>query len=147
MQLPCGLFPVLMEITCLRDAFVVSPSVNMNSVSVVATSLTGGNTGDGTLTTFTYEAIDTKPSTVALSEVSIVNSDGERLDFTIEGPCVIKPLKIPTDVNGDGSVNIADLTFVAARLGPVGAGDTADVNSDGVVNILDLVVPLRGAME
>ncbi len=129
-----------------RDAFVVSPSVNMNSVSLVVTSLTGGNTGDGTLTTLTYEVIDTKPSIVALSEVSIVNSAGERLDFTTEGPCVIKPLKIPTDVNGDGSANIADLTFVAARLGHIGAGDAADVNDDGVVNILDLVA-VAAAME
>ena len=129
-----------------RDAFVVSPSVNMNSVSLVVTSLTGGNTGDGTLTTLTYEVIDTKPSLVALSEVSIVNSAGERLDFTIEGPCAIKPLKISTDVNGDGSVNIADLTFVAARLGDAGKGDAADVNNDGVVNILDLVA-VAGAIE
>ena len=47
--------------------------------------------------------------------------------------------EVPQDVNGDGSVNIDDLTFVADRLGRVGEGNAADVNSDGVVNILDLV--------
>ena len=47
--------------------------------------------------------------------------------------------QIPEDVNGDGSVNIDDLTFVAARLGHVEKGNIADVNHDGIVNILDLV--------
>ena len=46
---------------------------------------------------------------------------------------------LSADVNSDGSINIDDLTFVAARLGHVGGGDAADVNDDGVVNILDLV--------
>ena len=47
--------------------------------------------------------------------------------------------EVPQDVNGDGSVNIEDLRFIAARLGHVGKGNVADVNNDGVVNILDLV--------
>ena len=54
--------------------------------------------------------------------------------------------EVPQDVNGDGSVNIDDLTFVANRFDQVGAGNTADVNSDGVVNILDLVA-IAKAME
>ena len=56
------------------------------------------------------------------------------------------PSEMPEDVNGDGSVNIDDLTFIATRLGHVGAGDAADVNADGVVNILDLVT-VAGTME
>ena len=42
----------------------------------------------------------------------------------------------PADVNGDGVVNILDLTFIASRFGK----DSPDVNGDGVVNILDLVL-------
>ena len=53
---------------------------------------------------------------------------------------------VPADVNSDGSINIDDLTFVAARFGRVGEGDAADVNNDGVVNILDLVA-VAGAIE
>ena len=55
-------------------------------------------------------------------------------------------VQIPEDVNGDGSVNIDDLTFVAAHLGHVGKENAADINDDGVVNILDLVAVV-GAME
>lgn len=44
----------------------------------------------------------------------------------------------PTDVTGDGLVNILDLTFVASRIGQT--SPEADVNNDGVVNILDLVL-------
>ena len=46
----------------------------------------------------------------------------------------------PADVNGDGTVNILDLVFVASRLGNQGQNLPADVNGDGVVNILDLVL-------
>ena len=51
--------------------------------------------------------------------------------------------EVPQDVNGDGSVNLNDLMFVANRFGHVGEGDVADVNEDGVVNILDLVAISR----
>ena len=44
----------------------------------------------------------------------------------------------PADVNGDGVVNILDLTLVAQGFGSNEAG--ADVNGDGVVNVFDLVM-------
>lgn len=45
------------------------------------------------------------------------------------------------DVNGDGIVNILDLTLVAQTFGM--QNPEADVNSDGVVNILDLTLIAR----
>ena len=42
----------------------------------------------------------------------------------------------PWDVNGDGVVNVQDLTLVASSFGQ----DSPDVNSDGTVNILDLTI-------
>ena len=45
------------------------------------------------------------------------------------------------DVNGDGVVNILDLTFVSQQMGTLNPSNRrADVNKDGVVNILDLIV-------
>ena len=43
----------------------------------------------------------------------------------------------PADVNGDGVVNIFDLTLVAQAMGT--DKPEADVNGDGVVNVFDLV--------
>ena len=48
----------------------------------------------------------------------------------------VKPVN-PADVNGDGVVNIFDLTLVAQAFGKNGL--EGDVNGDGVVNVFDLV--------
>ena len=65
--------------------------------------------------------------------------DGE----TVRSANIVIPSKSsPTDVNGDGVVNILDLVFVANNLGMQvveGTKSNADVNGDNVVNILDLV--------
>ena len=45
----------------------------------------------------------------------------------------------PWDVNGDGAVDMADLTFVGGYFGDSPAVD-GDVNGDGVVNIADLIL-------
>ena len=42
----------------------------------------------------------------------------------------------PTDINGDGVVNVLDLILVAQRFG----GTAGDVNGDGTTNILDLIL-------
>ncbi|MYB92795.1 T9SS type A sorting domain-containing protein [Candidatus Poribacteria bacterium] len=47
--------------------------------------------------------------------------------------------QLPADVNGDGVVNIIDLTLVASNFGKTGQ-NAADVNGDGVVNIIDLTL-------
>jgi hypothetical protein len=48
-----------------------------------------------------------------------------------------------SDVNGDGVVNILDLTLIASRFGAIpteGQSTNPDVNGDGMVNILDLTL-------
>ena len=46
---------------------------------------------------------------------------------------------IQGDLNGDGVVNVQDLTLLSASLGQTGE-NAADLNGDGVVNIQDLVL-------
>ena len=53
----------------------------------------------------------------------------------------VKPAN-PADVNGDGMVNIFDLTLVAHAFGT--DNPEGDVNGDGMVNIFDLVIVAEG---
>ena len=50
---------------------------------------------------------------------------------------VVVSYTLPSDVNGDGIVNIQDLVSVTQHFGVIG-DLTADVNKDGIVNITDL---------
>ncbi len=63
------------------------------------------------------------------TEHALPNLDGEMY-------LRVKPTN-PADVNGDGVVNILDLTLVAQGFGTDSL--EADVNGDGVVNVFDLV--------
>ena len=63
------------------------------------------------------------------TEHALPNLDGEMY-------LRVKPAD-PADVNGDGVVNILDLTIVAQSLGTDSL--KGDVNGDGVVNVFDLV--------
>ena len=63
------------------------------------------------------------------TEHALANLDGEMY-------LRVKPVN-PADVNGDGVVNILDLTIIARDLGTDRL--EGDVNGDGFVNILDLV--------
>ena len=62
-------------------------------------------------------------------EHTLPNLDGE-MYFRVE-------VRNPSDVNGDGVVNILDLVVVAQAIS-TGVGE-GDVNGDGVVNVFDLV--------
>ena len=44
------------------------------------------------------------------------------------------------DVNGDGQVNILDLTLIEQNFGVMLARPEADLNGDGQVNVLDLIL-------
>jgi DNA-binding beta-propeller fold protein YncE len=57
----------------------------------------------------------------------------------IENAEITESTGLKADVNGDGTVNIADLVLVAGALGKTGQ-NAADVNGDRVVNIADLLL-------
>ena len=123
----------------------VPPVVKGNSVTLAATSLAEGGTGDGALATLTFEVVGIKASTLTLSQVRLIASDGARSIPRFENAEIIEPpLRIKGDVNGDGIVNIQDLVLVASRFGKIGEND-ADVNGDNIVDIVDLVL-VAGAL-
>ena len=121
------------------NAFTAPPVVDGNTIRLTSTSFGERQNGDGTLATITFEVIAQKASTVSLSDVLLTDSLGGSTVPQIIGAEILKSFVQPEDVNGDGVVDITDLTFVAANLGNRGA-NPADVNGDGVVNIVDLAL-------
>ncbi|RKU23235.1 hypothetical protein C6500_01860, partial [Candidatus Poribacteria bacterium] len=119
-------------------AFFVEPTVEGNLVKLNAASLAGEINGDGILATLTFEVVAVKASILTLSDVLLTNSAGETFVPQVENAEITESTGLKEDINGDGTVNIADLVLVASNLGKT--SQAADVNGDGVVNIADLVL-------
>ena len=119
--------------------FFLPAVVSGNKVELAATSLSGENTGDGTLATLTFEVVAVKASTLTLSDVVLSDSAGAGFLPQLEHGEILESAQVKGDINRDGVVNIQDLVLVAGQLGQTGQND-ADMNGDGVVNIQDLVL-------
>ncbi|MFI5240735.1 MAG: fibronectin type III domain-containing protein [Candidatus Saccharimonadia bacterium] len=92
--------------------------------TAVTTSYSDTGLASGTSYTYTVSAYDGAGNNSALSTGLVIKT-------------VIKP----GDVNGDGAVNIIDLSILAQNYGLSGATRAqGDLNGDGVVNILDLSI-------
>ena len=126
-----------------EGAFFVGPKVEGNFVKLNAASLAGEINGDGTLAMLTFEVVAVKASILTLSDVLLTNRAGETFVPQVENAEITEPTGLKEDINGDGTVNIADLVLVASHLGKT--SQAADVNGDGVVNIADLVL-VAGAL-
>ena len=148
--LPAGAFfaaPIVVE-EWMGDTFLGEPILS-TKVILAANTLAGAANGDGTLATLTFKVVDFKPSTLALSQVYLVNSDGKRWEAATQNGTVTIPPEpaepIVGDIDRNGVVNLQDLEIVNARLGQRGP-NTADVNADGLVDIVDLVL-VAGAFD
>ena len=75
------------------------------------------------------EEVQSVVSGLVSAEHAVLNIDG---DIFLK----VRPAN-PADVNGDGTVNILDLTLVAQAMGT--DKRQGDVNGDGVINVFDLV--------
>ena len=121
------------------DVFAIPPLVSGNQVTLTATSLSGGSQGDGTLAIVTFAVIAVKPSTLRFAEVSLTDKNANVLTVRTKNAEVVEPARIPTDVNGDGVVDLDDMRLAASRVDQTGK-NTADVNEDGVVDGADLLL-------
>lgn len=119
----------------------VETKVENNQISFAQISIdTAATAANGTLVTIIFEVISAKASKLTLSEVIIGALGGVSFPVTVENAEILEPPRKPWDVNGDGRVNILDLTYVASHFGSDNAPPEADVNGDGKVNILDLTL-------
>ncbi|MBQ8965775.1 dockerin type I repeat-containing protein [Ruminococcus sp.] len=95
------------------------------------------------LTAFADEPVldeETSTECVATAEVApeLVEDEAAEISAAVEG-----------DVNGDGELNVIDLTLISAYvkgLKSVEDPDAADVNGDGDVNVTDVVL-VAGAVK
>ena len=124
-------------------ALFVPPVVSANQVTLAATSLSGDSDGAGTLATLTFEVVAVKPSQITLSDVMIMKQDLTSIPIIVIGGDVVVSSDEVLDVNGDGVVDIQDLTVIATHFGRIGENQ-ADVNGDGVVDIKDLLLVAGG---
>ncbi len=122
-----------------KGAFVVPAVVTGNTVTLAATSLTGGSNGGGKLATLTFEVIDVKASTLSISDVLLTTGTGRISRPRIQSGQITEPPSLKGDVSGDGIVNIVDLVLVASNFGETG-DNISDVSGDGIVNIVDLTL-------
>ena len=73
-------------------AFFGTPAVERDRVTLGAVTSVGVGNGDGTLATLTFEILDVRESTLALSDVILITSDGgEYLPLLSTGGRVIRP--------------------------------------------------------
>ena len=121
----------------------VSPIVSDKTVYMAATSIFGAaSVNKGTLATLTFEVVESMDSTIELMDIILSDSNGMPLAVaTRNGQIMAIQLPSIGDIDGNGKVNILDLTLVASNLSVVTpANPNVDVNEDGIVNILDLVL-------
>ena len=119
-------------------AFFAPPQVSGGKVTLAATSVSGAaRNSSGTLASVTFSVVAVKKSTLRLTGVLLSDSNANALSVSVRNGSVVESRAVKWDVNGDGRVNVLDLTRVATRLGT--RDTSADTNSDGTVNVLDLV--------
>ena len=72
------------------------------------------------------------PFTGTLTREDIVRILSAPIDCDAEEPC-------PSDVNGDGFVDVTDLLEIVGTWGPCGIPCNGDINGDGTVGVNDLL--------
>ena len=101
-----------------------------------------GRTQSGTLEFHTPTLTRHRVNTVALQVIDVYgNITRQEYTLTADDTLTVENVENPIDVNGDGIVDVDDLTLVMERFGetiPMDADPNPDVNGDGVVNIIDI---------
>jgi hypothetical protein len=105
----------------------------------VVTTPGAGITAKGVFIIVTCAALKAgETSAIALTNVIVGNKEGISCPFSLSVSQVA--VLSGYDLDGNGTVNAADLALAAAQFGGTG---TADFNTDGVVNILDLILVVK----
>lgn len=101
-----------------------------------------GVNGSGNLFTVTFNTSAPGESGLPLYDSTLLNSNVTEMSHSTIGGTVL--VTVIGDVNGDGVVNIVDMTIVSLSYGTFegepGYNPEADINDDGIVDMRDLTI-------
>ena len=118
-----------------------------NTAGFVELSVTLNNPpsadGDGTLGTIMFHVTNNGTSALNLSGTSLKDADGTPLTHTTANGRFSNSV-LNGDLNGDGKVDIYDITTVAIAFGATPENQrwnpAADLNGDGIIDIFDILL-------
>jgi hypothetical protein len=120
--------------------FLVIIEADYVHVACVTQGNYSGVSGSGTLFTVTFNVVNAAISDIHIHDSILLDSNVTHIPHSTADGLV--QAAIPGDVNGDGIVNVLDLTIVSLSFGSfIGEPDynpQADLNHDGIVDMKDL---------
>ena len=147
--------PILLEAIEVRKGYLLESAGGVTSfekgtidnqsgeIIGLSEAVLNGNSASGTglLLSVTFAAKAGGKTQLTLSNFRFGAGTGQEIPAGPLEVALVVMVRLNSDVNGDGQVNILDLVLVAQDLGtPVSVNSRTDVNGDGTVNILDLVL-------
>jgi hypothetical protein len=129
----------------VTETFTVTASID-GSISLGTQTVTNLPAQNSTVLTFTWNPAGQTPSSTVLhtasANASFVQYESNTTNNYLASPTQIM-IKLLGDINGDGKVNLSDLTALAKAYkttpGMPNWNPEADINNDGIVNLSDLV--------
>lgn len=114
----------------------VEVTLNINGRQVVVTTDENGN--------FTFDELRDGDFIISMESENYVQSC-QNVTITEGGSVNLGTIEmLAGDINADGTINIADFTYLAARyrsqVGDADYDEKADLNKDGIINIQDLAI-------
>ena len=116
-------------------AFFVPPVVSGNKVTLGATSFGEVSSGNGTLTTLTFEVLNVKVSSVALSDVILTDHDGEHLPVVGLRGWIVEPTALSSSA-------VVSLTPSSVLSPAAGEQLTFNIDIAGGQNVADFQLTL-----
>ena len=125
------------------ETFTITLYANTTQINQTQITLPSG---DSTTTTLTWNTTGFATGDYTISAYATPLPGETDLDDNVFTDGNVR-VTVPGDVNGDGSVNIMDLTIVAfaygALIGEPDYNPDADINDDDIVDMRDLVIVAR----
>ncbi len=138
-------FPILFQITDfdgIHQVQLLVPTTNADPAAGTKLHSCKHVDAQSAAVTFDISSLTSLPTNTVVLQVIDIHGNITRQQYVLragESPLV----ENRADINGDGTVDTADLVLVAARFGETVIGNVnpnPDVNRDGIVDVIDLLL-------